>query len=424
MQRLIDTLRESLNEFIAQPDYPTLVLDGTDSALVLPTRILAALDRQDEANYYLLFPQPCADGSAYVGAIIDSLRQQLEVFNAELAARGRPLLAPMPLEVTDGRQPPNRRLEAVIRYMGGTLPGDSPIVWGFLPAPLTDVSGYEAAIRALLLPAPAPPWMDRHRFIVRDQQSAPAIVAALFEQKNDRVLVLDVELDNASVMDGLVRTAQDPALPPDERMLAFFQLAAVDFSFQRYPEALEKYGAMFNYYASTGNKPMQALCLSGAGDTLRQQGRAEEALIRYQESIGIAGEDQNVPALQAGSQGAGTCCLALGSYAEAEGYLTLSNTLAGKLNNPFAKCDAMEKLGVARFRQDKFPEAVDIWLKGKNLAKQFGYAERAKAIVEHLLAACDQAGLHSERLGFERELRELGGAAAASPQPDAELAAP
>jgi tetratricopeptide (TPR) repeat protein len=423
MQRLIDTLRESLNEFIAQPDYPTLVLDGSDSALVLPTRILAGLDRQDEDNYYLLFPQPCVEGGAYLGAIIDSLRLQLEVFNAELAARGRPELPPPPLEVTDGRQAPDRRLEAAIRYMGRNLPGDSPIVWGFLPAQLTDIAGYTAMIRPLLLPSAAPPWTDRHRFIVRDQQRAPAIVPALFEQRNDRVLVLEVELENASVMDSLARTAQDPALPPDERMLAFFQLAAVDFSFQRYPDALEKYGAMFNFYTGTGNKPMQALCLSGAGDTLKQQGDAEGALSRYQQSIAIAGEDQNVPALQAGCYGAGSCCLMLGRYAEAEGYLSLANTLAGKLNNPFAKCDAVEKLGVARYRQDKFQDAFEIWVKGKDLAKQFGYDERAKAIIEHLVAACQHAGLTPQKIGFERELDALGGPAASIPHHEAGMGA-
>jgi tetratricopeptide (TPR) repeat protein len=408
MQRLVDTLRESLNEFIAQPDYPTLVLDGSDSALVLPTRILAGLDRQDEDHYYLLFPQPCAEANRYVAAVIESLSLQLEVFNAELAARGRPSLPPFPLEVTDGRQPTDRRLEGAVRHMGRHLPGDSPVVWGFLPAPLTDVAGYAAALRPLLLPAAVPSWMDRHRFLARDQHDAPLILPALLEEKNDRVLVLDVELDNASVMDGLVRTAQDSALSPDERMLAFFQLAAVDFSFQRYPEALVKYGAMFNYYLGTGNKPMQALCLSGAGDTLKQQGDFEGARSRYQQSIAIAGETQNVAALQAGCQGAGSVCLALESYAEAEGYLTLANTLAGKLNNPFAKCDAMEKLGVARYRQDKFDEAIDIWLKGRDLAKQFGYAERAIAIVEHLVTACEHAGLHARRIGFERELGDLG----------------
>lgn len=422
MQRLIDTLRESLNEFIAQPDYPTIVLDGSDSALVLPTRILAGLDRQDEANYYLLFAQPCAEGGAYLRAIIDSLRLQLEVFNAELAARGRPELPPPPLEVTDERHAPDRRLEAAIRYMGQNLPGDSPIVWGFLPAQLTDIAGYTAMIRPLLLPSPAPPWMDRHRFVVRDQPSAPAIVPVLFEQKNDRLLVLDVELDNASVMDGLARTAQDPALPPDERVLAFFQLAAVDFSFQRYPEALEKYGALFNYYTGSGNKAMQALCLSGAGDTLKQQGDAEGALSRYQQSIAIAGEAQNVPALQAGCHGAGSCCLLLGRFSEAEGYLTLANTVAGKLNNPFAKCDAMEKLGVARYRQDKFQDAFEIWIKGKDLAKQFGYDERAKAIIEYLVSACQDAGLSPQRIGFERELDALGGLAASIAHHDVGIA--
>ena len=422
MQRQIDTLSRSLTEHIAQPDYPTLVLDGTDSALVLPTRTLASFDRQDEENYYLLFPQPCSDAKAYLGAVIESLRLQLEILSAELSARSLPPVPPLPLEATDARQPPARRLESAIIHLGTHLPGHSTIAWGFLPSPLADITGYAALVRPLLLPAAVPAWMDRHRFFVRDQQAAPTIVPALLAEKNDRVLVLDVALDNARVLGRLVESAGDPSLPTDERMLAFYQLAAVDFSYKRYPEALEKYGAMFNYYAGTGNHAMQALCMLGAGDTLRQQGDAEGALGRYQQAVACASVDPNVPALQAGCYGAGTCQLTLGNDADAEGYLANANILAGKLNNPYAKCDAMEKLGTARYRQNRLEDAVDTWLKGKDLAKQFGYEERARAILEHLILACERAGLHAQRSGFERELSSLGGGAAPNAPHGAELA--
>src|SRR5687767_11477589 len=98
MQRQIDTLARSLGEFIEQPDYPTLVLNGTDAALVLPTRILAGRDRQDDAHYYLLFPELCLDAASYLDTIITSLKKQVEVFDGELRARQLPPWPAFPLE--------------------------------------------------------------------------------------------------------------------------------------------------------------------------------------------------------------------------------------------------------------------------------------------------------------------------------------
>jgi tetratricopeptide (TPR) repeat protein len=418
MKRQIDALTVSLREFIAQPDYPTLVLDGSDASLVFPVRILAALDRQDDDHYYLLFPEPCGSASVYVDGILRSLAAQIEIFNAELAARQLPRWPQPPLEAGDSRQPPARRLEAIIRYMGRHLPGDEPIVWGLLPGELTDTAGYHALIGALLIPNGVPPWMERHRFLLRDQRAAPEIVPRLEREKNDIVLIQSVELDGAQAMHELAATAQDTGLPADERMQAFFQLAAVDHAFQRYPEALEKYGASFNYYQSSGNAPMQALCLTSAGDTLLQVDRPEDALVRYQQSLAISVEDGNVPVMHAGAYGAGTACLRLGQDADAEGYLKHASDLAGKMSNPFSKCEAMEKLGIARYRQGKLDEAIDVWIKGKDLAKQFGDEARAKAILDHLIMACQQAGLVEQQREHEREHASLARGSAGQPEPE------
>jgi hypothetical protein len=419
MKRQVEALTASLREFVEQPDYPTLVLDATDSANVFPLKILAAFDRQDEEHYYLLFPEPCAAASAYFDAILKAVGDQIEIFNAELKARGMAPWPEPPLEVNDSRQPPARRLEAIIRFMGEHLPGAGNIVWAFLPGQLTDLSGYRGLITPLLLPADVPAWMDRHRFLVRDQQATPDIVPRLFQEKNDRVLVFDVELDNERALGSLVEAAADRTLPADDRMLAMYQLAAVDFAFKRYPDALEKYGGMFNYYKGTGNTTMQALCLTGAGDTLREAGKPEEALMRYQQSLAISSEDENIPVMHGGVYGAGCACLILGQNEEAERYLDQASRLASKLYNPYAKTEAMEKLGIARFRLSKTAEATDTWLKAKDLAKQFGNEERSKVILEHLIATCDQTGLESRRGEFEREHASVGGAPSAPHGEDA-----
>jgi hypothetical protein len=408
MQRQADALVSSLRDFIAQSDYPTLVLNGADPAIVFASRGLSALDRQDDAAYYLLFPEPCTDAVAYMSAVARRLTDELEVFNAELAARKMPPLPPFPVEVSDGRYPPAKRLRAAIDHCDAHLPGGAPIAWGLLPAELTDLRGYRAMIGQLLATEAIEPWMDRHRFIVRDQQPPSSLTQELLVAKNDRVLVLDLDFSNEAYVQGLVETAQDRGLPPDDRMNAFFQLAIVDFALKRYPEALQKYGVCFNYFETRKNEPMQALCLSGAGDTMREAGRPADALKFYQQSLAVAIESKNLPVTHNGLYGAGSMCLDLERSDEARGYLQLASEAAGKLQNPYAKCDAMEKLGLALWRLGKVQESVDTWIKAKELAKQFSYAERAASILSYLIALSRAASLHHRVAELERERTALG----------------
>jgi tetratricopeptide (TPR) repeat protein len=409
VQRQIDALVASLRDFVAQPNYPTLVIDSTDAAVVFPSRILAAFDRQDDEAYYLLFPQPCADAGAYFDELLRTLKLQLDVFNQELAARALPPLAALPLEVEDGRQPGPRRLEALVRQLGRQLPGSSPIVWALLPGELGDWAGYRQLIEPTLANDGVSPWMDRHRFLVRDRREAPQLGPELRARGNDRVLVLDLDLDAPRVTSGMVETATDGARPAEERMFAFFQLGGVDMAFQRYPEAVEKYGVAHNYYASTGNRPMQALCLSSAGDCLRQAGDSKAALERYQQSLALSVEERSAPLIRPGVHGAGLCCIDLGRHAEAEGYLEHSNQLAGKLFDPFGKAEALEQLGVARYRQGQVSEAVDTWLDARRLALEFGDRHRVGCVLDRLIDACDEQGLSERAATFRSERAQLGG---------------
>ncbi len=408
MKRQADALVGSLREFIAQPDYPTLVLNGRDSDMMLPNRALVGLDAQDDDNYYLVFPQPCIDAAAYMSLIAESLAMQLEVVNTELGARQLEPLPELPPLVRDERYPPVQRLRAAIEHCGQHLLGDSPIVWGLLPGEAPDRAGYRAMIDPLLAPTAVEPWMDRHRFIVRDHAPDSPITRELVAAQNDRLLVMELDFSNERFVQGLVETAHDKSLPADERMNAFFLLGVVDMGLRRYPQALEKYGACFNYYDETSNPLMQSLCLTGAADTLRQAGRPEESLPFYQRTLAMGVDQQSVPVIQQAAYGAGGTCLELQRNEEAAGYLKHADDAAAKMHNPYAKCDAMEKRGLAAWRLGKIDEAVELWMKGKDLAKQFSYVERAASILNYLIALARHSALYHRVAEFEAERAALG----------------
>jgi hypothetical protein len=412
MQRAADALVGTLREFINQPDYPTLVLGCDDAAVALPNRTLYSFSQEDQDHYYLLFPNPCPSAAAYMDAIAQALVPQREALNAGLVARGAQPLPPWPLEVEDSRIPPPRRLRAAIEYCGEHLPQPDEIVWGLLPSELGDFPGYKALIAPLLAPVAVEPWMERHRFIVRDRDPEPLIVPELFQAKNDRVLVMELDFSNATVERDLHATALDKSLPHDDRVFAFFQLAALDFAFKRYPAALEKYGACFNYYFEKGNKPLASLCLKGAGDTALQGGKPLDALKFFQQSIALSMEDKNFVTLQQGLHSAGQTSMDLGKIEDAEGYFKHSSDVSGKLCNPYTKCDAMERQGEAQWRLGKFSEAQQTWTDAKNLAKQFSYTERANSVLDRMIAMYRISGMSREARACEQEKAELasGGA--------------
>jgi tetratricopeptide (TPR) repeat protein len=403
VQREADALVSSLRDFIAQPDYPTLVLGCSDSDVVLPNRILFSLDQQDETACYLLFPEPCNAIAEYIEAVVATLNAQWEILNAELPARGMEPLPPWPLEVQDSRVTPKNRLMAALKHVGEHLPAPETIVWGLVPGELADLPGYKAMIAPLLIPNEVEPWMDRHRFILRDSKEAPAIIPDLLAAENDKVLVMELDFSNERVEQSLIETASDKAIPANDRMFAFFQLAAIDFAFKRYPQALEKYGVCFNFYQQEGNLPFQSLCLAGAGDTCREGGKPADALKFYQQGIGLSLDSGDKVSLRQGLHSAGSLCLTQQSYPDAEGYLKHASNVAGKLNDPYSKTQSMEQLGQAQWAQGKTKEAGETWTNARKLAVEHGDRERALSLYDRCIAMYRVAGMNREAAQLERE---------------------
>lgn len=411
MQRAADALVGTLREFINQPDYPTLVLGGTDSAIGLPNRTLYSFAQEDEDHYYLIFTDPCPSAPAYMDAIAKSLVTQREALNAELVAQQIEPLPPFPLEVEDSRVPPAKRLQRAVEWCGEHFIGPDDIVWGLMPGELGDIQGYKAMIAPLLALQQVEPWMERHRFVVRDRDPEPVIIPELFQAKNDRVLVMELDFSNEAVERDLHATALDQSLPHHDRVMAFFQLGAIDFAFKRFPQALEKYGACFNFWDAKGEHALAALCLKGAGDTMLYAGQPLEALKFFQRAVALSITAGNLTALQQSLFSCGTVSMDLGKTDEAEGYFQHSSNVSGKLCNPYTKCDALEKQGEAQWKLGKLSEARENWEAGKNLARQFGYTERALSILDRLTAMYRVSGMLGEARACETERAQISAGA-------------
>src|SRR4051812_31165225 len=81
------------------------------------------------------------------------------------------------------------------------------------------------------------------------------------------------------------------------------------------------------------------------------------AKVLYQQGLAVAVPTGNLGLLLNLLIGAGAACHRLRQYEEAEGYERLASDVAGKSLNPFAKIDAIERLGDAQHRLGRSVEA-------------------------------------------------------------------
>lgn len=362
----------------------------------MPSKILDGFDRQRDDLVVLSFPFECVTASAYVDQVVHQLNLQAEAAGAELAAENKPLWPALPLDAADSRVPVAQRIRALVEWVAVAVGAETRVAWGLLPATILDALGWRELAAAVLPLRGIEPWMEQHRFILRDLHEPRLLIPELEQLGVHDALTMEIDFGPEQMLDSLVRTASDKSLPKAERMDALFQLAAVDVSYKRLPEALEKYQVLYTHYDGERDELRKGQCLGGAGDVHLRAEDPNNARVRYRQALAVVAPLNNLGATLPLLLGAGESSAKLGDWPEAEGYYDFANQTAGKLFNPFAKCDALEQLGLARWRQQKYHTAVEAWTSGKDLARQFSYTERRLSIIDQMIAVYSEAQMWSD----------------------------
>ncbi|UQA57127.1 hypothetical protein [Polyangium aurulentum] len=412
MKRKFEELRENLDEFVQQDDYPMLVVGCLSEELAYVVKFLQALDEKHPQNHILVFPQPYEDGARYLDGIVESIRLQVEAAGPLRAERGAPPFPPLPPTLSDQRRTPAQRLEEVLQYLRSLLPNedDHRVVVGLLPLSCKDFDSY-AKLMATVMPAPTvQPWMKAVRIVAYDDRTYKKLVTAMRARKVEHVLTFDVDFSTPALTDALARDVADPTVPVPERMSSLMQLAALDYSYRRYPDALEKYGVLFKYYENEKVPSMQALALLGTGDTLRAAGHPKLAKQRLQQGIAIGMEHKVLPVLLNLFGSITGVCMQLEQFDEAESYADSGVKVAGAVLNPFAYADMHELKGDAQIAQKKLTDGLTTYKRCQELCKMYGYYHRWISVLERQKKLYEEARLGRERREVEDEIllvREL-----------------
>jgi len=406
MRRKFEELRENLEEFVAQDEYPMLVVGCTPEELAYVIKFFQGLEEPHPEHFLVTFPQPFHTAALYVDGVVESVRLQVEAAGPLRAARRECPFPPIPSEAHDRGLPPEARLFAALMYLRGLLPDEDEhrVVVGLLPLECADRAAYRRLVASVMPRDEVPPWMGALRLVACDDRRDRVLVDAMRANGVTRVLTFEVDLSTPALTDALSRAAADPALPVMERMTSLHQLAALDYSYQRYPDALEKYGALFAFYGSMGLPAMQALCLHGVGDVLRATGDPAAAKGRYQQGLALAMEHKALAPMLNLLLSATEVCFELRHYPDAERFAESGTKVAAAVMNVYAYCDLHERWGDALVAQQRHGEGLAAYKKCEALCGKFEYGPRLESVLERQVRLFETARMGAERREAESAL--------------------
>lgn len=419
MRRKAEELRDTLEEFVSQVEFPMLVVGCLAEELVYLLTFIQGIDQSHPEAYVIVFSGDFTTPQAYIDSAVELLKLQLAGAEPVRIERGDPPFPPLPPEVEDPRLPPEQRLQRILIYLGDLVPKNSEhyVVVGLLPLKCTDFPAYTRLV-GTITPVPEPaPWMAPLRIIVYDDRSQPLLKPVMERAEVDKVLYYEIDFSTPAITNALSVDAADPTLPLAERMACLHQLAAIDYAYRRYPDAIQKYGVLNEYYASVGQPMMQANCVNGAADALRAGGQLQGAKELLQRGIALGMQAQSLPALVNLLISMTDLCLQLQQYPEAESYADSGARAAAGALNPTVYADMFEKKGDAQVAQNKVEEAIASYKRCEELCKLYEYFHRWKSVLGRQAALYRHVGMYRElraaedELAFVEELERRGGKA-------------
>src|SRR5262249_22118965 len=156
---------------------------------------------------------------------------------------------PFPAVCDDAAAPPSARLRAAIDHVASMTPagGEHRRLWGFLPVSVKDHVGYAELAGAFVPWKGRELWMRGLRVLARDDREEPFLLPALRKTKAPGVQLFEMDMSTPALCNALVMEAADKSQPVADRMQALLQLAALDYGYKRYDQAIEKYGKLYTW---------------------------------------------------------------------------------------------------------------------------------------------------------------------------------
>ncbi len=418
MQKLLDALTARLQAFVDQRDDLALVLPCREEEVPVVLKALEGIDDASTSEMFWIVSEEFRDPASYVSAVVDAFAVR---HGGVRLAMGREGMAPwpaLPAGVLDESRRPVDRLRELMVFSRSLLPAPDGFIaaWCLVPLAILDRTSYASLLAELLRHEFPHPWCHHLRFYLRGDLADPVLQAAL--GPIPRVVWYQPDLTQAAMQRALDEEAADPNLPLERRLQNLFMSAGVDYGFQRFGEALQKYGVLLKYYAGTQNATMSALVLNAIGEVQARLGNAEHAGRCFELAFAPAAQAPGppIPVMLNIVLNLGNLRMAQGRWEEAEAYYSSAQQLATAQRDAGTKLRAIENLGQCQYMQGKVKDALTSWHAGAALAGELELSELRRRMLERLAAHYQNVGDSRHHADVERQLAlEARPAAGAAP---------
>lgn len=413
MRRLFDRMLERYLAFLAQRADVLLLVQCADEHLLAPLKQIESI-AEASPDVIVLFAEVFRDASSYATSICTTFRGRRESIDARLAKSGRPPWPPLPPACDDPTVDPVERVRALMTYVRDRIPdlSVSNAVFALLPGQVADPLAFRLFLRRLIRFDPLAPWCHHVRIIAREPRNVSSASLSmplrheLALEAFESTQTLVVDLSPAATNAALREEIDDPNAPLPDRARSLFLEANLDTAHRRHSEALEKLASLIPYYQSTDGQ-MWAACLQARAEAVRGVAGFARARGDFELAMDAAIAAQSLPVLL-------NVCLSLASghveareWDVAAGYFEAGDAAAGTLSNAETKLRCLEMLGVCHYEAERFGEAQQAWLNGR----QLGWAVDAKAglvrILGRLSGLYRMARMPAELAVIEREIAGL-----------------
>src|SRR5262245_46974688 len=106
LRQQFEDLRENLDEFVQQTEYPVLIARCAPDEIAYVMKFLQGLEEVHPQNFFMIFGQPFENAAAYMDLILEAVRVQLDAAQIARAERNEAPFPPMPPELASRQLAP------------------------------------------------------------------------------------------------------------------------------------------------------------------------------------------------------------------------------------------------------------------------------------------------------------------------------
>jgi hypothetical protein len=380
VQKLLDEVKAQYVNFVDQPDRLVMVVTCPDTECAYHLRILKSVDEENSTDFFWSFAEPFTEPSAYIDAIVTSVKHLITDINADKDGSSWP--EPPTVIQSAGADPVSRTRE-VMTFCRSLLPGrDQRIVWSFFPLTIADPSLWMRFVTEVTAHELPLPWCHHMRIIVREAAGSTMVSDALGGARWATRYSPDLSISalNRSAEDAV----SDESLPLERRCQSLLILAANDYSYRRYPEALEKYEVLLFWYRNTRNPMMTAVVMNGIGEAHWRMGNAPIAQTWFEGSLEHAMQVDARPAALNAALNMANMKMEIGAWEEAAEYYGSAEKLATAQMIPITRAQCLDNQCYCLQQLGRYEEAREGWMTAADIAQRSGESDLYQRITHRM----------------------------------------